>query len=474
MDKESTKDKNIKKKKIDSVKNGKAKNPKTKVKAKVKAKSKPRQTQTQSQKVIVNLQDVKRRRTKTRRTRATPQQPQVIYQQAPMPPQQDLNSIVRDQLSRLVPQQAPQPEPLPVPQPVPQPEPLPVAQAVPVSVFNRPAAERRVEQVQKPELVKSEMPRNIRDFIFPPANIDRLDPLRRVRSDSGMPPGNIDRLDPVRRVRSDSGMPLGELLRPPVPEEVNDFKPVGIPQEANDFKPVGIPQEVGPIISAMSAAEEPEEDNESLVTSASSKGSELRDEDNVSDATSASSEGSELQEEDNKSEGSEVSEGFERSGDKETRLLEEQIILENELRNAEESVAQITQRNNTGNLKGADKKQAAAELREAKSNKKEKQDRLKILKKELKQVMQETSVSQLAAPQATAKPSQKGKGAGASKSDETKARMAAAKQGKTLTPETKAKMAKSQTGQVKSKETKAKTAASLEAYNAERKAGTFV
>ena len=348
MDKDIAKDKNIKKKK-----------PKTKTKVK------PRQTQTQSQKVIVNLQDVKRRRTKTRRTRATPQQPQVIYQQAPMPPQQDLNSIVRDQLSRLVPQRVPQP-----------------------------VVERRVEQIEKPELVKTEMPKT-RDFNFTPVNIDR--PLRLEQPDFNFIPVNIDR--PLRLEQPDFNFtpvnidrPL-RLEQPDEPENIQ-FKRTSVPKEATDFKPVGIPQEVGPIKSATLAAEEPEEDNDSLATYATSEKSELQEEDNVSDATSATSEGSELQEEDNESEGSEVSEGFERSEDKETRLLEEQIILENELRNAQESVEQITQRNNTGNLKGADKKRAAAELREAKSNRKEKQDRLKILKKELKQVMQETSVPQ--------------------------------------------------------------------------------
>ena len=308
MDKESTKDKNIKKKK----------NPKTKVKAKVKAKSKPRQTQTQSQKVIVNLQDVKRRRTKTRRTRATPQQPQVIYQQAPMPPQQDLNSIVRDQLSRLVPQQAPQQVPQPVEQAVPQ----PVPQVVLNSSVERPVAERRVEQIEKPELVRS--------FNFTPVNIDR--PLSLEQPDDPVLGGGrtkkLSKED--KRLRKESnreGMAQADM-------ESTAFR--------STLKPVGIPTDPGPIKPPSLAAEEP---------------------------------------------------------------------------------------------------------------------------------------VQLVVPQkgvAAAKPSQKGKGKGVPKSEETKAKMAAAKQGKTLSPETTAQMAKSQTGKVKSEATKAKTTASLKAYNAEREAGTFV
>ena len=345
MDKDIAKDKNIKKKK----------KPKTKTKAKTKVK--PRQTQTQSQKVIVNLQDVKRRRTKTRRTRATPQQPQVIYQQAPIPPQQDLNSIVRDQLSRLVPQQAPLPVPLPVEQAVPQ--------VVLNSSVERPVAERRVEQIEKPELVKTEMPKSIKGFNFTPD-----DPVL-----GGGQTKKLSKED--KRLRKESnreGMEQADI-------ESTAFRSI--------LKPVGIPTDPGPIKPPSLAAEEPSQSEESN-----------------------------------------------REG------MAQADIESTAFRSTLKPVGIPT---DPGPIKPPS---LAAE-----------------------------EPVQLVAPQkgvATAKPSQKGKGKGVPKSEETKAKMAAAKKGTTLPPETKAKMAKSQTGQVKSKETKAKTAASLEAYNVERKAGTFV
>jgi hypothetical protein len=84
---------------------------KKKQKAKAKAKAKTKPTQTQTQKVIVNLQDVfKKKRKSPRKTTASTRvsaanrQPQVIYQPAPMALQPDLASIIREQLSKSMPQ----------------------------------------------------------------------------------------------------------------------------------------------------------------------------------------------------------------------------------------------------------------------------------------------------------------------------------------------------------------------------------
>jgi hypothetical protein len=76
-------------------------------KKKIKKKSKPKAkapTQMQTQKVIVNLSDVLKTKSKSRKrtsTKTKQQEPQIIYQPAPLPLQPDLQNIIRTELSKI-------------------------------------------------------------------------------------------------------------------------------------------------------------------------------------------------------------------------------------------------------------------------------------------------------------------------------------------------------------------------------------
>lgn len=77
---------------------------KKKIKKKPKSKAKTA-TQMQTQKVIVNLSDVLKPKSKSRKRTSTStktkQEPQIIYQPAPLPLQPDLQNIIRSELSKV-------------------------------------------------------------------------------------------------------------------------------------------------------------------------------------------------------------------------------------------------------------------------------------------------------------------------------------------------------------------------------------
>lgn len=177
---------------------------KKKQKAKAKAKAKTKPTQTQTQKVIVNLQDVfKKKRKSPRKTAASTRvsaaskPPQVIYQPAPMALQPDLASIIREQLSKSMPQ---------------------------------PTLTRSVVQQDVPQLTRTEAPNQLRSFTRRDIE-DRPTILEGV--DEGFTRRDIeDRPVILEEVDDDLDIIPSSLAS----EEQDDFQRVGVPMQEPEIR----------------------------------------------------------------------------------------------------------------------------------------------------------------------------------------------------------------------------------------------